>query len=50
MVAAMASLVNTMEDRTLIIAIGYIVGGVLWFVTLKQMKNAGRLILQTAEG
>ena len=50
MVAAMASLVNTMEDRTLIIAIGYIVGGVLWFVTLKQMKNAGRLILQTVEG
>ncbi len=48
MVAAMASLVNTMEDRTLIIAIGYIVGGVLWFIILKQMKNAGRLILQTA--
>ena len=48
MIATMASLVNTMEDRTLIIAIGYIVGGVLWFIILKQMKDAGRLILQTA--
>ena len=27
-------------------SIGYIVGYVLWFVMLRQMKNAGRLILQ----
>lgn len=37
------------EDQAWIVPIGIIVGFVLWFVMLKQMKNAGRLILQTAE-
>ena len=34
------------EDQAWIVYIGYIVGFVLWFVMLRQMKNAGRLILQ----
>ena len=37
------------EDQAWIVSIGFVVGFVLWFVMLKQMKNAGRLILQTAE-
>lgn len=38
------------EDHAWIVPIGgIIVGFVLWFVMLKQMNNAGRLILQTAE-
>ena len=37
------------EDQAWIVAIGSVVGFVLWFVMLKQMKNAGRLILQTAK-
>ena len=37
------------EDQAWIVFIGLIVGFVLWFVMLKQMKNAGRLILQRAE-
>ena len=37
------------EDQTWVVSIGFVVGFVLWFVMLKQMKNAGRLILQTAE-
>ena len=34
---------------TWIVKIGNIVGFVLWFVVLRQMKNAGRLILQVVE-
>ena len=37
------------EDQAWIVFTGLIVGFVLWFVMLKQMKNAGRLILQRAE-
>ena len=37
------------EDQAWIVSIGFVVGFLLWFVMLKQMKNAGRLILQTAE-
>ena len=37
------------EDQAWIVSIGFVVGFVLWLVMLKQMKNAGRLILQRAE-
>ena len=37
------------EDQAWIVYIGYAVGFVLWFVMLRQMKNAGRLILQAAK-
>ena len=37
------------EDQAWIVSIGYIVGFVLWFVMLRQMKNAGRLILRAAK-
>ena len=42
-------LVAIIEDQSWILAIGYIVGGVIWFAVLGQMKNAGRLILQSAK-
>ena len=37
------------EDQAWIVYIGYTVGFVLWFVVLRQMKNAGRLILKAAK-
>ena len=37
------------EDQAWIVSIGFVVGFVLWFVMLKQMKNAGMFILRTAE-
>lgn len=43
------AIMGAREDQAWIVSIGFIVGFVLWFIMLKQMKNAGRLILQTAE-
>ena len=44
-----APLVAIIEDQSWILATGYIVGGVTWFTVLRQMKNAGRLVLQSAK-
>ena len=44
-----APLVAIIENQSWMLAIGYIVGGGTWFVILRQMKNAGRLILQSAK-
>ena len=43
------AIMGARENQAWIVSIGFIVGFVLWFVMLKQMKNAGRLILQRAE-
>ena len=43
-----APLVAIIEGQPWILAIGYIVWGVTWFAVLRQMKNAGRVILQSA--
>ena len=49
LVALLWAIVAGSEAPARIAKIGYIVGFVLWFVVLRQMKNAGRLILQVVE-
>ena len=49
-VAGLWAIIEEREDQAWIVYnIGLIVGFVLWFVMLRQMKNAGRLILQAAK-
>ncbi len=44
-----APLVAIIEGKSWLLATGYIVGSVTWFVILRQMKNAGRLVLESAK-
>ena len=46
-VVGLWAIIEGREDQAWISSIGYIVGFVLWFVILKQMKNAGMFILQS---